>query len=135
MTWQKLSLATRNDPFILPIYLPSIIFAVCQGLIVPILPLYLVDFGVSYWLVGLVLGGEGLGMLLGDVPSGIIVSRLGKKRAMWLGITCSALATAALFWTSTIWVALPVTNQSDLYALLIQSKTDKDTEFNKNKKD
>ncbi|MEM7034513.1 MAG: MFS transporter [Chloroflexota bacterium] len=105
MDWQKLSYNIRNNPFILPIYLPSMLFAVCQGLIVPILPLYLVEFGVSYWLVGLVIGGEGLGMLLGDVPSGMIVSRLGKKRAMWIGITCSALATAALFWTNTALLA------------------------------
>ena len=47
-------------------------------------------------LVGLILSAQGIGMLIGDVPAGIIARRLGQKWAMLLGVGCTALSTAAL---------------------------------------
>jgi len=91
-----------RDPLILPVYVPSLIFAFCQGLLAPVLPLYAVDFGVSYGLVGLVLAGEPLGRLLSDVPLGIFLRRLGQKRAMLIGVALVALSTIGLFWAPSI---------------------------------
>jgi MFS family permease len=95
-----------RNPLILPLYLPSLIFAFCQGLLAPILPLYAADFDVSYGLVGLVLAGDGIGTLLADVPAGVFLRRLGKKRAMLLGVGCAALSTVALFGARSIAEAL-----------------------------
>jgi len=96
----------RQNPLILPLYLPSLTFAFCQGLLDPILPLYVDGFGVSYVWIGIVLAGQGVGMLLGDVPAGVLLRHVGQKRAMLLGIGCAALTTVALFWTNTIIIAL-----------------------------
>ena len=87
----------RSDPLILPFYLPSFILSVSWGLLTPVLPLYAKELDASYALVGLVLAGEAIGMLLGDVPAGVLMRRLGQKRTMLLGSACAALATAALF--------------------------------------
>lgn len=92
----------NHHPLILPLYLPTFIFSFCQGLLIPILPLYAADFDVSYGLIGLVLAGETLGMLVGDIPAGMVLRRLGQKRAMLWGLACAALATAALFWASSV---------------------------------
>jgi MFS family permease len=87
-----------RHPLIFPLYLPSLIFAFSEGLIVPTLPLYMLASGVSYGLIGLVLAGEGLGMLFGNVPAGIMLRRFGEKQAMALGVGLAAFSTAALFW-------------------------------------
>jgi len=52
--------------------------------------------------VGLILAGEALGMLLGDVPAGVLVWRLSLKGAMLLGLGCIGLSTAALFWAGSV---------------------------------
>jgi len=91
-----------RDPLILPYYLPALMFAVSEGMLVPVLPIYARDFGVSYGLVGLVLAGEGFGMLLGDVPAGMLIRRVGKKGTMLLGIGCAVLSTVMLFWAGHI---------------------------------
>lgn len=96
----------RQDALILPFYLPSLILAVSWGLLVPVLPLYAKELDASYALVGLVLAGEAIGMLLGDVPAGVLMRHLGQKRAMLLGSACAALATAALFGTASVPLAV-----------------------------
>lgn len=91
-----------DNPLVLPLYLPSLVFAFCLGMLVPILPLYAVNFGVSYGLVGLVLAGEGIGRLFSDLPAGMLLRRFGKKGSMMLGVGCIALSTVALFWAQSI---------------------------------
>jgi len=83
-------------------YLPSLLYAFCTGLLVPILPLYAADFGISYALIGVVLSAELIGVTLGDIPAGLLVQRLGIKRAMILGIGLFSLAVGALFWVQSI---------------------------------
>ena len=98
--------AIRQNNLILPVYVPSLIFAFAQGMLVPILPLYAIDFGVSYGLIGLLLAGEALGMLFGDVPAGMLIRRLGKKWSMLAGVGLAALTTIALMWAQSIPEAL-----------------------------
>ena len=102
----RLKQTLLQNPLVLPLYLPSLVFAISQGVIEPILPLYLLEFEISYWIIGLVLGAEGIGMLLGDIPAGILSRLLGQKRTMLLGVACTAFATVALFWSTTILMVL-----------------------------
>jgi len=95
-----------RHPLVLSFYLPSLLLAVASGFVLPVLPLWAKDLNVSYSLIGLVLAGQGLGMLLGDLPAGLLARRLGQKRAMLLGVACTALSTAALFWVRSVPVAL-----------------------------
>ncbi len=97
-----------RHPLILPFYLPSLILAFSQGLLIPVLPLYAKAFKVSYGLIGLVVAGESLGRLLGDVPAGMLLRRLGKRgrnanaRAMLWGLGAAMLSTLALCWARSI---------------------------------
>jgi MFS family permease len=97
-----------RHPLILPFYLPSLILAFSQGLLIPVLPLYAKAFKVSYGLIGLVVAGESLGRLLGDVPAGMLLRRLGKRgrnanaHAMLWGLGGAMLSTLALFWARSI---------------------------------
>ena len=63
----------------LSVYAPALILSVCRGLLLPVLPLFARSFEVSYSLVGVVLAADGIGTLLGDVPAGVVVRRVGEK--------------------------------------------------------
>jgi MFS family permease len=95
-----------RHPLVLSFYLPSLLLAISNGLIVPVMPLWAKELNISYGLIGLVLSGQGIGMLLGDLPAGVLARRLGQKRAMLLGVACTALSTAALFWVRSVPMAL-----------------------------
>lgn len=88
--------ALLRDPLILPFYVPSFMIFLGYGLLSPVLPLYAEAFGVSYGWVGAVASAEALGMLLTDLPCGLLLRRLGLKRAMVIGIITMILTRAGL---------------------------------------
>lgn len=90
----------------MPYFLPEFILAVSWGLLIPVLPLYASEFGAGYALVGLLLSGEALGMLLGDVPAGMWMRQLGTKPTMLIGGAASVITTAMLFWAPDIGLAI-----------------------------
>lgn len=92
----------RQHPLILPVYIPTFLIALAGGILTPVLPLYLRGFGANYGLVGLVLSGQAIGMLISDLPSGMVLRRFGQRGAMILGFSILALSTLMLFWTRSI---------------------------------
>jgi MFS family permease len=73
--------------------------SLASGIITPVLPIFLREFDAGYGLVGLVLSGQAIGMLLSDLPSGMVLRRLGQRRAMILGFFMITLSMVALFWS------------------------------------
>ncbi len=88
------------------VYLPTFIMSLSYGLLLPVMPLFVSSFEVSYGLIGLVLAGEALGMLLMDIPAGRILSYLDRKWVMLLGVALVGLSVLALLWSSSIWLVL-----------------------------
>jgi MFS family permease len=91
-----------SHPLIIPLFLPAILFSIAEGLLIPTLPLYAGELGYSYGMIGLVLAGESLGMLVADLPSGLLLRRLGEKNAMILGFSLMAFSTFALYWARSV---------------------------------
>ena len=92
----------------LSVYVPTICFAIATQAAMVLLPLYIVDrFGGTpgaLALASFVVGMRGLGMLLGDLPSGALTTKFGDKPIMILGaggvgVTCMmfALSSNAIF--------------------------------------
>jgi MFS family permease len=94
--------ALLRDPLILPFYLPSLAIHLGHGLLSPVLPLYAESFGVSYAWVGAATSAEALGMLLTDLPCGLLLRRLGQKRAMLVGLVLLILTRIAVSWAGSI---------------------------------
>jgi MFS family permease len=89
---------------VLAIYVPTFILAFCAGLLTPILPIFVRDeFVNSYGMIGLVVAAGAIGMIIGDVPAGALVGRLGLKRSMLIGIGGMALGTLAFTWASWVY--------------------------------
>ncbi|MBI3972898.1 MAG: MFS transporter [Chloroflexi bacterium] len=80
----------------LPVYVPTLLLSIGQGILLPTLPLYAQEFGVGFGLVSLAVAAAGLGTLIGDVPSGVLLERYGRKPVMVVGTISLALATLAL---------------------------------------
>lgn len=79
---------------LLPVYIPTFLLSFGQGVLVPTLPYFAKGFGVPFSLVSLAVAAAGLGTLVADVPVGMALGRLGRRRAMLVGI---ALVAASSF--------------------------------------
>lgn len=91
------SFGSRVSPLLLAVYVPTAIFSLCDGLLVPTLPLFVASFEVPLATVGLALAGEAVGMLLADLPAGWLLGRVAPKAAMLAGgllAACAVLLTA-----------------------------------------
>jgi MFS family permease len=91
-----------RNPLFPGIYLPAMIHSVAQMMIIPILPVYAAGFNVSYGLIGLVLAAGQIGRMVGDVPAGLLLGRLGRKPSMVIGLASTGFAILALFWAQSI---------------------------------
>ena len=70
-------------------YLPNFLFAMGQGAVTPVIALVALDLGSSIPVAGAILGLQGLGTMIFNIPAGVLISRFGEGRSM-------AVATAVL---------------------------------------
>ena len=95
-----------RNPLVLPVYAPTLLLAFGGGMLTPVWPLYAASFGASYAWIGIVLAARGLGTILGDLPAGILVSKLGQKRLMLAGLAIIALCGLATSQAHSVWELL-----------------------------
>jgi MFS family permease len=74
------------DRLVLPVYLPSLLMAVSLEAMTILLPLYILDLGQSAAFAVLIAGLRGVGVLLFDVPAGMLVARFGDKPVLLGGL-------------------------------------------------
>ncbi|MHA6668914.1 MFS transporter [Homoserinimonas sp. A447] len=81
-------MSTAPDPsfrwrsIALPALVPTLLFSIGEGAIIPIIPLFAENLGATLAVAGLVGGILMIGELVGDIPSGWLVSRIGERPAM-----------------------------------------------------
>lgn len=87
---------------ILPVYIPSLISASVHTATVILLPLYLLELKYSVGTVSFVIAVRGLGILLMDIPAGLMANRFGDKPIMVLGSSTLLAAILLLSWTDSM---------------------------------
>jgi MFS family permease len=85
-----------------PVYAPTFLYAVGQGLVLPVTPLFAQDLGAGLGLIGLIVTMRGLGSMLLDVPSGVLVDRFGGRATMAGGAAVTAAAAVLTGFTSSV---------------------------------
>jgi MFS family permease len=82
-------------------YGPTLLASVGAGAVAPIIALSARELGASVGIAALLVGALGVGTLLGDLPSGALVARVGERRALLVaavveavGMLVAALATS-----------------------------------------
>jgi MFS family permease len=92
------------DRLLLPVYVPSLLMAVSQEALTILLPLYMLEIGASPAVAALVVGLRGVGVLLFDVPAGMLVARFGDKPVLLGGLGLILLGLAMLSVTTEPWL-------------------------------
>jgi MFS family permease len=67
------------------VYLPTFLFAVGQGAVIPFTPLFAKELGASVALASLIVALRGFGMMIFDIPAGILVGTIGERYSMVVG--------------------------------------------------
>ena len=93
---------------LIPIYLPSFLVAASQQALLILLPLYVLELEGGAAFAAVVVGLRGLGMLLFDVPAGVLVSRFGDKPLMMVGLVCMTVTGLALALVGSLWLLTPL---------------------------
>jgi len=97
-------LSSPYDRLLIPIYLPSALMSISNQAMILLLPLYALQMSGSVAFAALVMGMRGLGVLLFDVPAGLLVGRFGDKPVLFGGLVTLAIAMVALAVASDPWV-------------------------------
>lgn len=63
--------------------------------IIPLIPVFADDYGLSKLEAGLLVGAYGAGAMIGGIPSGLLAARIGPKRTVVIGLLALALASFA----------------------------------------
>ena len=92
----------ESTRLLLSVYIPTGLLAFGQGILVPVLPLYAKELGGSYTLAGLVVAAAWIGTMVSDLPMGMLLARIGQRRAMLIGAGLFAVATVALGFTDEV---------------------------------
>src|SRR5215207_246714 len=99
-----LRLPSPYDRLLLPVYVPSLLMAVSQEALTILLPLYMLETGASPSFAALVVGLRGVGILLFDVPAGMLVARFGDKPVLLGGLSFILLGLLVLSMTTNLWL-------------------------------
>jgi len=75
------------------VYAPSLLFAIGQGAVLPVVALTAREAGASVGLAAFAVALRGIGAMAFDVPSGWMIAKFGERRAMVIG---TAILTVAL---------------------------------------
>ena len=67
---------------VVPIYLPTLLFSAGEAALIPVLPAIASRLGADLSVAGIVASMLVVGILVGDIPGGWIVSRIGERMAM-----------------------------------------------------
>lgn len=78
--------------------------ALTQMALLILLPLYVVQLGHGTAFAALIVGLRGVGVLLFDVPAGLLVARFGDRPVLLGGLSLILISNAALAWSGNPWV-------------------------------
>lgn len=76
-------------------FLPTLLFSIGEGAIIPIIPVAAGNLGANLAMAGFIASMVMLGELAGDIPSGWVVSRVGERTSM-IGAAVVAIAGVAV---------------------------------------
>jgi MFS family permease len=80
---------------LMPVYVPSLLMAVSQEALLLLLPLYVLELGGGVAFAAFVVGLRGIGVLLFDLPAGMLVARFGDKPVLVGGLVAILLSLIA----------------------------------------
>ncbi|GAA1442891.1 MFS transporter [Leifsonia poae] len=87
-------------------FLPTLLFSIGEGAIIPIIPIAAGNLGASLAIAGLISSMVMLGELVGDIPSGWVVSRIGERTSMIYAAALAILGVVVCLIAPNYWVLM-----------------------------
>ena len=95
----------RWREIVITAYGPTILIAVGQGTILPLVALSARALGASVGMAAFIVALIGIGQLVGDLPAGALAARIGEKRALLTACALDAVALLGAFLAESVRVA------------------------------
>jgi MFS family permease len=86
----------------LPVYLPSFLMSIGQGIALLIVPLYALDLGGSPASAAVIFACRGLGNMIADLPAGYAAQRFGDAYVMKAGVVLMIIAALGAAMTNSL---------------------------------
>ncbi|MDP2744757.1 MAG: MFS transporter [Dehalococcoidia bacterium] len=99
--WNRLLESLRSNRVLLSLCVTTFFIMIGQGIISPIMPLYVKSFGISVTLVGVAIGMFGFARLIANIPIGYVAQRYGKRVLLVGGPVVSAAAALLMAFASS----------------------------------
>jgi MFS family permease len=101
--------APSDEPFRLrsiatSVYLPSLLYGIGQGAVAPVIILSAVELGATAAVAFLVVAVAGLGVILGNLPAGQLVARIGERRSMHVAVLLAVIALLGCIAAPNVWI-------------------------------
>jgi MFS family permease len=93
---------TRWRSIAITAYGPTVLVAVGQGAILPLVALSARELGASVGIASFIVALIGLGQLVGDLPAGALAVRIGEKRALIAACALDAVALLGAFLATSV---------------------------------
>ncbi|WP_431280243.1 MFS transporter [Leifsonia poae] len=87
-------------------FLPTLLFSIGEGAIIPIIPIAAGNLGASLAIAGLISAMVMVGELVGDIPSGWVVSRFGERPSMIAAAVVAIAGVIVCLVAPNYWVLL-----------------------------
>jgi MFS family permease len=92
----------RWRDLVITAYGPTILIAVGQGAILPLVALSARELGASVGIAAFIVALIGIGQLVGDLPAGALAARIGEKRALIAACALDAVALLGAFLAQSV---------------------------------
>ena len=89
---------------VMPIYLPAFLLGIPAQASLVLLPLYVLHLGESAAAAAAIVGVRALGMMLMDIPAGMLAARFGDKALMLAAVAALALSHLAFALCGELWL-------------------------------
>ncbi|MFU8947147.1 MFS transporter [Mycetocola zhadangensis] len=86
------------------VFLPTLLFSVGEGALIPLIPVAATNLGASLAIAGVISGMVMIGELVGDIPSGWLVNKIGERSAMIGASAISVLAVLGAVLAPNVWI-------------------------------
>ena len=89
-------------PLIFQVYLPAFLMHIGWAMAIPVVPLFARELGAGIGVVGLIVAARGIGPLIMNIPSGMLVSKYGNRLILLVATALSLLFAAGTGFTGSI---------------------------------
>ena len=99
-------LAPPYSRLLMPVYVPTLLNSTSQMALLILLPLYALDAGYNAAFAATIVGLRGVGILIFDIPAGVLVARFGEKTILLTGLALILVGNMLLAAAAHPWLLM-----------------------------